>query len=98
MKIEKNLMLLVLLSLFVSVGVADSNVTEVNASEAKDDLREFWGLDEMDEAMEEADEAIEANKASIERAKKAGAMEEALAANKASIELRDAIISAILRK
>ena len=93
MKTRKNLMLLVLLSLFVSVGVADSKVVEVNASEAKDDP---WGLDEMDEAMEEAlaleKASIEAEKASIE-AEKAS-----IEAEKASIEVRDATISAILRK
>ena len=94
MKTRKNLMLLVLLSLFVSVGVADSKVVEVNASEAKDDP---WGLDEMDEAMEEADEAIAA-------AKEAGTMEEALAALKEAgtmeeaLAKRNATISAILRK
>ena len=57
MKTEKNLMLLVLLSLFVSVGVADSNVTEAESP---------WGdISEVTEALAEAKKA----KAELEKAK-----------------------------
>ena len=46
MKTRKNLMVLVLLSLFLSVGVADSNVTEVDALLAMD-------MDDLEPTAEE---------------------------------------------
>ena len=69
MKTRKNLILLVLLSLFVSVGVADSNVTDVNLSKAESP----WGdISEVTEALAEAKKASaenEAAKAELEKAK-----------------------------
>ena len=62
MKTRKNLMLLVLLSLFLSVGVADSNVTDVNTTVEVEDP--FAGLEE---AFNEFDKAIEEEKRSKEK-------------------------------
>ena len=62
MKRQKNLMVLVLLSLFLSVGVADSNVTEVNATVEVEDP--FAGLEE---AFNEFDKSKEEEKRSEER-------------------------------
>ena len=58
MKTRKNLMLLVLLSLFLRVGVADSNVTDVNLSKAESP----WGdISEVTEALAEAKKASAEN-------------------------------------
>ena len=58
MKTRRNLMVLVLLSLFLSVGVADSNVTDVNATGITEEILS---------AFAEADKLVEEEKRSKER-------------------------------
>ena len=94
MKNKKNLMVLVLLALFMSLGVADSKVTTDNNASNKDDP---WGVQGLKETLEEADTLIaryEEAKAAADKAKAAadkakaeneaqGSMEEIMARNKA---------------
>ena len=73
MKTRKNLMLLVLLSLFLSVGVADSNVTEVNATvEVEDPFagveEAFAAYDRVAEELKRSEEELKRSKESLEAA------------------------------
>ena len=58
MKTRKNLMLLVLLSLFLSVGVADSNVTDVNVTGIEEILSAFAEAEELIEKKKKAEESL----------------------------------------
>ena len=78
MKTQKNLMVLVLLSLFLSVGVADSDVTDVNATVEVEDP--FAGLEE---AFNEFDKSKEEEKKWTEELKRS---EEELKRSKESLE------------
>ena len=97
MKNKKNLMVLVLLALFMSLGVADSKVTTDNNASNKDDP---WGLQGLKETLEETDKLIARNKEAKEAANKAkaeGSMEEIMAKNKEATvrnkEVRQAVAS-----
>ena len=101
MKNKKNLMVLVLLALFMSLGVADSKVTTDNNASNKDDP---WGLQGLKETLEEADTLIARNKEAKAAADKAkaeneaeGSMEEIMAKNKEATaknkEARQAVAS-----
>ena len=85
MKNKKNLMVLVLLALFMSLGVADSKVTTDNNASNKDDP---WGVQGLKETLEEADTLIaryEEAKAAADKAK-AEAKKAKAAADKAKAE------------